>query len=399
MVEPVTTSSFTDTGVGMKAYWFAAALPRQDMRLPALDLLRFFAAMMVLLYHYTASGVGNTNFPNRYNLIASTELLPGWSNVTHFGFMGVNLFFLISGFIIFASASGRTTLDFAVYRWIRLFPTYWVSILFTLAMLWFFLGTSLEISVFEVAANLTMLQPYLGVTHLDPVYWTLVVELHFYILIGLALLTRQLGAYRFWLSLWLIAAISYRLVEQPFFLNYVIAPDYSAYFIAGMALCALRTQRRDPWAWAVLLCSYALACSYLPEQIAFYNFGFSTTADWIAGCLLLALGFGALTAISLGYWNPANRPWILLLGSLTYPLYLVHHQLGRYLIDAWYAQIPGGLILVLCIALSLLVALMVHGLGDRWIAGTCRHFYQTHIRPKLTQRLKPKGTAHGSFPS
>ena len=383
----------------MKAYWFSAPLPRQDMRLPALDLLRFFAALMVLLYHYTASGVGNTNFPNRYNLIASTELLPGWSNVTHFGFMGVNLFFLISGFIIFASASGRTALDFAVYRWIRLFPTYWVSILFTLAMLWFFLGASLEASAFDVAANLTMVQSYLGVTHLDPVYWTLLVELHFYILIGLALLTRQLSAYRFWLSLWLLSAIGYRLVGQPFFLKYLIAPDYSAYFIAGMTLCALRTSRRDPWAWLVLLGSFALACSYLPEQIAFYNFGISTGLDWLAGSLLLALGFAALTAISLGYWNPANRPWILLLGSLTYPLYLVHHQLGRYLIDAWYGHMPGLVILLLCTALSLLFALLVHLLGDRWFAGACRQVYKHRIRPKLTHRLKPKGSAHGSLPS
>ncbi|WP_037339195.1 acyltransferase family protein [Saccharospirillum impatiens] len=383
----------------MKAYWLSAPLPRQDMRLPALDLLRFLAALMVLLYHYTASGVGNTNFPERYNLIGSTELLPGWSSVTHFGFMGVNLFFLISGFIIFASASGRTALDFAVYRWIRLFPTYWVSILFTLAMLWFFLGENLDVSTFEVAANLTMVQSYLGVTNLDPVYWTLLVELHFYILIGLALLTRQLGAYRFWLSLWLVSAIGYRLVGQPFFLKYLIAPDYSAYFIAGMTLCVLRTQRRDPWAWMVLVASFLLACSYLPGQIAFYNFGTSTIVDWLAGSLLLALGFAALTAISLGYWNPVNRPWIVLLGSLTYPLYLVHHQLGRYLIDAWYGQIPGALILIFCTALSLLFALIVHWLGDRWIAGACRRLYKQHIKPKLTHRLKTKGPAHGSLPS
>lgn len=319
-------------------------------------------------------------------LKASMDLLPGWSDLTVFGFLGVNIFFMISGFIIFSSASNRNVLDFAVYRWIRLYPTYWVSIVFTIILLWFFLGNNLSLGPFEIIANFSMIQPYLGVGHLDPVYWTLVVELHFYALITVAMATRQLAAYRFWITVWLISTLTYRFFEQPFFLKYIISPKYSAYFIIGMTLCSLRFQPRDLWGWVMLPASFIVACTYLPKQIALYNFGVSNVNDILIGYTILLITLIFLTGISLNWMIFKNHRLILFAGGLTYPLYLTHHLLGRYLIDTLYGEYPGWLILIFCICISLLVATVVHWIGDRWLANYCRYLYKNWFRAKYSTR-------------
>src|SRR4051812_29624865 len=92
-------------------------------RLRELDLLRFVAAAAVMLHHFT--GVPAPEWPGGN----ARSICPGLGEVTRFGFLGVELFFLISGFVILMSAWARRVGDFAVSRFVRLFPAYWVSVL------------------------------------------------------------------------------------------------------------------------------------------------------------------------------------------------------------------------------------------------------------------------------
>ncbi|MGH8965075.1 MAG: acyltransferase family protein, partial [Actinomycetes bacterium] len=96
----------------------APAKPRP--RLAALDGLRFLAAMAVLAYHYVAVNHHawgprtDVSFPNLQPLVA-------------YGSFGVQLFFVISGFVILMSAWGRDVRSFTASRVGRLFPAYWFS--------------------------------------------------------------------------------------------------------------------------------------------------------------------------------------------------------------------------------------------------------------------------------
>src|SRR4051812_31838938 len=88
-------------------------------RLPELDLLRFIAAVGVVLFH-------STHWPSPRTPLA---------NLCTFGFMGVPLFFTISGFVILMTAEKRNGLQFVNSRIARLYPSFWICVLLsTLAL-------------------------------------------------------------------------------------------------------------------------------------------------------------------------------------------------------------------------------------------------------------------------
>src|SRR5438094_6534358 len=139
-------------------------------RLAEVDALRGVAALSVVLFHYT------TRFAELY------QPTPAAAVSFQGGQYGVNLFFIISGFVIFMTLERtRRTSDFVVSRFSRLFPAYWVAIAMTFAIThWLGLPGQL-VDAGSAAANMLMLHGLLlRVPHVDGVYWTLEVELLFY---------------------------------------------------------------------------------------------------------------------------------------------------------------------------------------------------------------------------
>ena len=131
-----------------------------------LDALRGIAAVMVVMFHLT---------------IASGE--PDYG--LHLGVTGVDLFFIISGFVIFMSLNKtKSSQAFVTNRFIRLYPTYWACVTFTFLLNCVYaLGhNGIELSYFySYLCNMTMFQHYMGVANLDGTYWTLIVEMAFYL--------------------------------------------------------------------------------------------------------------------------------------------------------------------------------------------------------------------------
>lgn len=188
----------------------------EKQRYYLVDLMRFAAAMMVVFYHFSASGIGNT-LNDRYKLAAPKDIYPELFVVSKYGFIGVHLFFLISGFVILASALNRTAIEFAISRWTRLYPTFWCALTFTTLVLLLFLGAGFDVSPIDFLANMTLVNDYLGITDIDPVYWTLHVELQFYGCIFLLILAGAINRYQIWLGAWMLLVISYAFFRQPFF--------------------------------------------------------------------------------------------------------------------------------------------------------------------------------------
>jgi peptidoglycan/LPS O-acetylase OafA/YrhL len=138
-------------------------------RLLELDALRGIAALMVVFYHYFY----------HYNELYGHQSIPvSWSFV---GRLGVALFFIISGFVIFWTLS-RTEkpLDFIVSRFSRLYPVYWFTIALSFLAVFCFGLPGREVSLRDAALNTLMFHEYLHVPHVDGVYWSLTVELSFY---------------------------------------------------------------------------------------------------------------------------------------------------------------------------------------------------------------------------
>lgn len=117
-------------------------------RLSELDALRGIAALMVVIGHYTA----------RYNDFYTPISFPF---KFEYGGYGVQLFFLISGFVIFLTLNKtRHPLEFVVSRFSRLYPAYWVAVLltFTLISIFSLPDTITTPSTYDALVNLTMLQ-------------------------------------------------------------------------------------------------------------------------------------------------------------------------------------------------------------------------------------------------
>lgn len=117
-LEPEAAGSQGDDPAGSTGQRPAGAAQREPKakgRLAVLDGLRLLAALMVVVYHYLAQGDGPWQADSR-RLFGFADVVSGY------GWLGVQLFFVISGFVICMSAWGRPVGDFFVSRAVRRSP-------------------------------------------------------------------------------------------------------------------------------------------------------------------------------------------------------------------------------------------------------------------------------------
>lgn len=339
------------------------AAPRP--RLAALDALRFLAAAAVVLYHFT----GRTSSawgPEQ------TERLGGVGRWTAYGSLGPELFFVISGFVILMTAWGRPTAQVVASRVARLYPAYWVAVLSTGLLLLVLWPQGKAITPHEVMVNLTMLQPALGVDHIDGVYWTLWTELRFYVLLGVFSLVgitrrRVLGVALVWP--W-VALLSERAGADQ--VAALLISDYAPLFAAGMALFVLLRDRssgsRTVLPWVVVATSTALAVTLVvPSRAAVLE----RTTGYAPSATLLGLAVvGCVAAVAVAVLTSVAR-WehrgLVALGALTYPLYLVHQYWGLAVIRALADHVPPAVALTAALVTVTALAWVV----QRYVEAPC----------------------------
>jgi peptidoglycan/LPS O-acetylase OafA/YrhL len=141
-----------------------------------IDALRAIAALLVVWMHVSEVFV---RLPGTTGAWAFE-----WAFTVNFGRIGVALFFIVSGFVI--PSSLKSSEDrwgelgrFAIKRFFRLYPLFWLSIPLGLVTTWWLFGKSL--SPAQVLANVTMIPGFLGAPYVEGLYWTLEVELIFYL--------------------------------------------------------------------------------------------------------------------------------------------------------------------------------------------------------------------------
>ncbi|MEV7801616.1 acyltransferase family protein [Microbispora sp. NPDC088329] len=332
----------------------APAIPPGPSRLRVLDLLRFCAALGVVLFHFGETRAWGT--PNAF---------PALSAVTMFGVYGVRLFFLISGFVILMSAWGRTPGHFAASRIARLFPAYWASVLALGGLAVGGLITDHRPSLTELLANMTMLQHGFRVRDLEIVYWTLWQELVFYALIAclaaVGITYRRCLAF---MGAWvLLLAIADRVDAD--LLQAVLVPFSAPYFIAGMALYLIHRFGGSLFPWLFVGMGWILALySALNEgPPAVRRYGQALGSALVVG--VISLIFLVMILVAVGAFVRIDWRWLTFLGALTYPLYLFHHHVGFLLIQWLHPVLGNRVTLPLAVAAALVVAYGVHRLVER----------------------------------
>jgi peptidoglycan/LPS O-acetylase OafA/YrhL len=296
--------------------------------------------------------------------------LPRTVHVTIYGFLGVELFFLISGFVICRSSWGRTLGQFFASRVSRLYPAYWAAVLITGAVALAFplsggVGDPDRPSVVDIMINWTMLQEPLGHPAIDGVYWTLLVELKFYLIMALVLI-RGLTYRRAVLLCagWMTVAVLAPSMRSPL-LEALAISDYAPYFIGGMALHLVQRFGPTPLLCGITGFAWLVCLARVEDRMAEVNAGFPVPG-W-PGMVIITLCYLALLAVALGRTDHIGWRWLTVAGALTYPLYLLHARIGHTLIRAAYEHtaIPVWLTVVATTVLMLGLAWLVHRYVER----------------------------------
>lgn len=345
----------------------SASPPTSHGRLAEVDALRGIAAMAVVLFHLTT----------QFSVIYPAVPPPPWQ--FEHGHYGVNLFFIISGFVIFMTLDrARRAMDFVVSRFSRLYPAYWVSIALTFTIThWLGLPGKLA-DPSNALLNGLMFHRLFGVPHVDGVYWTLEVELFFYCWMLLLYSVRMLDKV-FLVALGLLALRwIYFILQQvwgidlPWIVFRLLILAYLPWFVLGMACYALRHGgRTQATTWQIHL---AVAAALLTLLV-------------VDSPLHAGLGVAFFMLVKLA--SSQRLPWLnwrplVWLGSISYPLYLLHENI------AWALMLQGlqrGLSRGICIVLALAMVLVLAEVVSRWVERPAMTAIREAYRRRVSRSL------------
>jgi peptidoglycan/LPS O-acetylase OafA/YrhL len=333
-------------------------------RLYEIDLLRISAALAVVVYHYTFSG---------YARHLTSIAYPALSVVTRYGYLGVDMFFTVSGFVVLLSAWGRRPHEFVISRIVRLYPAYWVAVTLTTVIALTLSQGLFTVTPLQYIANMTMLNAVAHIANVDVVYWTLYAEIRFYLLvfvlawIGISR-SRVIAALWTWLAATAVIESHVLPASLATTLDILVQSQWSHYFIAGMALCLIY---RTGFSWQL---GAILAIAYANAVYQAINFGHNVASRYHQSlhsaviAAVVTVIFVVMTLIALRVTRRLGRPWFAVAGALTYPLYLVHAYNGFVLINLLGRHVNRWVLLMIMVTGMCGVAYAIHRLVEARLA-------------------------------
>jgi peptidoglycan/LPS O-acetylase OafA/YrhL len=317
------------------------AVGQQDSgRLLTLDCLRGIAAFAVLWFHLTN---GNTGFLPQGVLKSSGS----------YGWIGVEIFFVISGFILpyALQRAGYRPADFLRFVWkriLRLDPPYVVCIALVLVLNFAstlvpsYRGQPFQFDLAQVLLHFGYLNAFFNYEWVNVVFWTLAIEFQFYLLVALVfpLISHSSLAVRVGICV-VLAMTAFLLPSENLVFHYLFL------FLIGMwafqiKADLLRGAGRQVAGWALL-----------------------AAGAWFTLGDIIALA-GTITGLLIVHAR-LNAPWLLFLGQISYSLYLLHVPIGGRVINlgSRFAHGPAEqmVVLVLAVIASIGAAFLFH----RWV--------------------------------
>lgn len=338
----------------------------QPIRFSAIHGMRGVAAMGVVLFHLSA------------NLQSELELLlPDVINlIFSYGYLGVPIFFVISGFVISYSAShaevtGRYVSNFILRRSIRLDLVYWASILLSLVLLWLkgnTLGQEEGMPSFtDVILHMLYLQDLLQVEPLiSVVYWTLCLELQFYLfyIFSLWFSSKVAGNKASLINLLIVLCMGgYSILLDIGLLESYVPGLFVSnwhYFLMGVLVC--HVIRRTPYSHDVFMCWLLIEVfSQLITEVKPY----------IVAGIVCSTGIYLMWRFEL-LDKLFSGKLLAYLGTISYTLYLVHPDIGwktiafgKLLIGNDISPVQSGVLLIAGVSASIIVAHIFYLIFER----------------------------------
>ncbi|MEU4163851.1 acyltransferase [Actinoplanes sp. NPDC026670] len=337
-----------------------AERPQRGQRLVALDGMRFIAALAVIAAHF----VGLNHKAWQLSSKATFPEIHYWSV---YGIFGVEFFFLISGFVICMSCWGRSVGDFFVSRIVRLYPVYWAAILLiAVTQIYFPKPGTVPPGVGTILVNLSMFNTPAMAPGMTVVLWTLWQEMRFYLLFSLVV-WRGLTYRRvtIFCLLWLVGSFVANSGDDKT-LKVIFQPDYAQYFIAGIAIYLMHRFGPTMLTWGIVICCWALSMFAVQHRVT-ENMGVMGRKDlaWWPAQVIVTGCFLIIIALALGWFSWVRGRWIITLGAMTYPIYLIHHVVGVTIIRELSPTIAPMPLLIGTTLVMMLLAWLIHRCVER----------------------------------
>ena len=335
-------------------------LGQYSKQLVVLDYGRGFAALSVVFFHFFYKG------PTEGWLKAAP--IEGVGSIAGYGYLGVNLFFMISGFVIALSAQNKSATSFTVSRIVRLLPASIICASITAAVLLIFNAAPANL-LGNWLASLTLVPGWFGYPGVDAVYWSLRIEVHFYIAVAAVLLLRQTNRTPMLIAIWL--GLSFLNALIPIWrLDFLLCLSWAPYLAAGVLFYSSYTTGLSRINGIGLLCCLGLA-QYYGYKSAVQD-GYEIPMISCTIILLMFLFFTWVCQI-----RPNHKPnWVSnFFASITYPLYLFHQVVGYALFNAIHPLLPSvgsGLLSIALIAFLLTSSYCIYRLFERPLAAALK---------------------------
>jgi peptidoglycan/LPS O-acetylase OafA/YrhL len=270
-------------------------------KIVSIQMLRGVAASMVCMFHFTA---GSPDYMAQ---------IPALKEIANYGSYGVQIFFVISGFVLpyslyNAGYQPSSFGNFLLRRVVRIDPPYLANIVVVIALAYVstlspvYRGKGVDYNWSDMALHLGYLNSFFNRPWINPVYWTLGIEFQFYILLGLIF-----GVFS--KSSNIVRAI----VVAAFLALAILVPQHSLIFVhTPLFLMGIFT---------FFFFEKFITVQMLIATIALFSAVGCLNGDWVG----TILGLSTVTAII--FWNSPSRLW-LFLGTISYSLYLLHIPFG-----------------------------------------------------------------------
>jgi peptidoglycan/LPS O-acetylase OafA/YrhL len=315
-----------------------------------LDLLRLFAAAMVVFDHFGAFSEARPD-------VGAPFAFPALNFANRFGWVGVEIFFVISGFVIALSARGASPGGFLKRRVLRIFPALWVCSFISLVALATLHPPAGELLLsFVHSITLSPRGPYV-----DGAIWSLIVEAAFYLLIWFVLLTnsfQQLDRIAAVLGIGsavflTIFCFAVTFPDTPLtsglaslfdrFVFKILLLRYGVFFALGMILWLgfeygfTRSRKILGGVMAVFgVVEIAIQAVSETTQAVFaypmppFEAVTIPIIVWVAGTMVLIAS--VFFRAKIGDVLKPRSTLVTKLGLMTFPLYLIHYTLGRVMV-------------------------------------------------------------------
>ncbi|MDY0378601.1 MAG: acyltransferase family protein, partial [Desulfobacterales bacterium] len=281
--------------------------------------LRIIGAISIVLFHYTFRGYAADDM--------SKLFFPVIGEIFKYGYLGIYIFFILSGYTIILSAQKKNFFDFVYARIFRLYPSFWIAVCVTTLATLFFQSSRYHVEPKQFLINLTMLSGYVGVKSVDGAYWFMFVILKFYFLISLLLLFKLIRFQKYIAGIWLFSSLILMSIDIPK-IGFFLIPEYAPFLISGMIFYSAKREGWDTYKYFIMFTSFISSQYIVHSGILRFNQHYSTELSVYLVFIVILTIYLYMYASTITNKHIVLSKAVVTLSVSTYPLYLIHQNFG-----------------------------------------------------------------------